>query len=128
MSCLAANRSADDPLLYATPNCHVKKGYPNTDGANNYRRTGSPLSSSHRACWEDEIESAPTQRSNGACLVTGRARRDQGLGEEGGARASVQYGPLESGGRAGALVLFLKKSLRVRTCAPWRVSFAQTSG
>ena len=35
VSPLAANRSADDPLLYTTPNFHVKKGYPNTDGVNN---------------------------------------------------------------------------------------------
>ena len=34
MSPLAANRSGNDPLLYTTPNCHVKKGYPNTDGVN----------------------------------------------------------------------------------------------
>ena len=32
VSPLAANRSADAPLLYTTPYCHVKKGYPNTDG------------------------------------------------------------------------------------------------
>ena len=32
---LAANRFAEDPLLYTTPNYHVKKGYPNTDGVNN---------------------------------------------------------------------------------------------
>ena len=31
---LAANRFADDPLLYTTPYCHVKKGYPNTGGVN----------------------------------------------------------------------------------------------
>ena len=35
MSPLAANRFAEDPLLYTTPNCHVKKGYSNTDGVNN---------------------------------------------------------------------------------------------
>ena len=28
-------RSGDDPLLHTTPNCHVKKGYPNTGGVNN---------------------------------------------------------------------------------------------
>ena len=47
VSPLAANRSADDPLLYTTPCCHVKKGYPNTNGViMSYRRTGSPLSGS----------------------------------------------------------------------------------
>ena len=35
VSPLAANRTAEDPLLCTTPNCHVKKGYPNTDGVNN---------------------------------------------------------------------------------------------
>ena len=35
VSPLAANRSADDPLLYTTPNHHVGQGYPNTDGVNN---------------------------------------------------------------------------------------------
>ena len=32
LSPLAANRFAEDPFLYATPNCHVQKGYSNTDG------------------------------------------------------------------------------------------------
>ena len=32
---LAANRFAEDPLLYTTPNCRVKRGYSNTDGVNN---------------------------------------------------------------------------------------------
>ena len=31
----AANRFAEAPLLYTTANCHVKKGYSNTDGVNN---------------------------------------------------------------------------------------------
>ena len=35
VSPLAASRFAEDPLLYTTPYCHVKKGYPNTDGVNN---------------------------------------------------------------------------------------------
>ena len=35
VSSFAANRCGDDPLLYTTPNGHVKKGYPNTDGVNN---------------------------------------------------------------------------------------------
>ena len=34
LSPLAANRFTEDPLLYTTPCCHVKKGYPNTDGVN----------------------------------------------------------------------------------------------
>ena len=32
---LAANPSADDPLLFTTPSCHVKKGEPSTGGVNN---------------------------------------------------------------------------------------------
>ena len=43
LSPLAANRLADDPLLYTTLKSHVKKGHSNTDGANNVL---SPLSGS----------------------------------------------------------------------------------
>ena len=35
VSPLAANRFAEDPLLYTNPNCQVNKGYSNTDGVNN---------------------------------------------------------------------------------------------
>ena len=47
LSCLAATRFADDPLLYTTPDRHVKRGT-STQMAQimSYRRTGSPLSSS----------------------------------------------------------------------------------
>lgn len=33
VSCPAANRFDDDPSLYTTPDSHVKRGYCNTDGA-----------------------------------------------------------------------------------------------